>query len=186
MVKTIDLIRQNTEQTNIGDILDFFQLMHKSENMKIVGDRLYSKIKRNCIVDHIRDSYDVIGAVNVEGLVLATLLGSKSYYPKGMCNTFAKDFPYGSKVLPERSVGGRNVLLTTGIITDGYDCIDSMRTVIMNGGTPVHIATVVDYDKNFNFGKGTAKERIMSHYNEGDARIDFGVSALVKESDLDL
>jgi len=182
MVKTVDLIRQNTEQTDSGKILDFFQLINKSENMKIVGDRLYSKLKRNCKID----SYDIIGAVNVEGLVLATLFGAKFYYPKGMCNTFAKDFPYGNKLLPEGSVGGKNVLLTTGIITDGYDCFESARTVIRNGGTPVHIATVVDYDKNYRFGKGTAKERIMAIHKEGDAKMNFGVTALVKESELNL
>ena len=181
MIKVVDLIRQNTEQTESGKILDFFQLMHKSENMKTIGERLYAKLNKNCR----RNSYDIIGAVNVEGLMLATLLGAKADY-KGMCNTFAKDFPYGNKLLPEGSVKGKYVLLTTGIITDGYDCFESARTVIRNGGTPVHIATVVDYDKNYRFGKGTAKERIMTIHKEGDAKMDFDVTALVKESDLDL
>jgi orotate phosphoribosyltransferase len=180
MVKAVDLIRQNTEQTDSGKILDFFQLIHKSENMKTIGERLYAKLNENCRMN----SYDIIGAVNVEGLVLATLLGAKTDY-KGICNAFAKNFSYGNRLLPEGSVKG-NVLLTTGIITDGYDCFESARTIIRNGGTPVHIATVVDYDKNYRFGKGTAKERIMAIHKEGDAKMDFGVTALVKESELNL
>lgn len=172
-----EMIRVNMVQGDVGEhYLDFWRMMSNPENMEIIGDEFQKRVK---------GTYDITAATDEEGLVLSTIIGRR--IGVGMCNAYSKYFPNGVieyYVSPKGGVKDKNVLLTTGEITDCYKQLQGANRIInFNGGNPKAIATVIDYDKRFELlreGK-TAKENISKRLQR-----DIDVISLVKESDLKL
>jgi orotate phosphoribosyltransferase len=171
-----EIIEANMVRSDTGHYLDFWRMMGKPENMEIVGDELQRKIRKG--------NYDITAAIDEEGLVLSTIIGRRIGI--GMCNAFSRyisDNVSSYYISPKGGVKDKNVLLTTGEITDGYKHLAGANRIIVNGGKPKAIATLIDYDKSFEvFREGkTTEEKISELLKE-----DIDVIPFVRESDFKL
>ena len=172
-----EIIRLNIVRGDAGRRLDFWRMMSNPENMEIVGEEFQKKFG-------VPSVYDITAAIDDEGLVLSTIIGRR--IGVGMCKAYSKHFSEGDVayyISPKAGVKNKNVLLTTGEITDGYRHLKSANRIIFNGGNPKAIATVIDYD--IREGK-TAKERMLKYLRAGEHMEGIDVISLVKESDLKL
>jgi len=171
-----EMIEVNMVQSDAGRYLDFWRMMSNPENMEIIGDEFQRKINKG--------NYDITAAIDEEGLVLSTIIGR--IIGVGMCNAYSRYIPdsvFAYDILPKGGVKDKNVLLTSGEITDCYKHIQGANRIISNGGKPKAIATLIDYDKRFEVFRGekTAKEHISKYLKK-----DIDVIPFAKESDLEL
>jgi orotate phosphoribosyltransferase len=172
-----EIIRSNMIQGDAVRYLDFWRMMSNPENMVILGNEFQKKLE-------VPTVYDITAAIDDEGIVLSTIIGKR--IGVGMCKAYSKYFSEGDFAYctsPKDGVKNKNVLLTTGEITDGYKHLKSAKRIIFNGGNPKAIATIIDYD--IREGK-TAKERMLKYLRTEKHMEDIDVISLVKESDLKL
>ncbi len=172
-----EIIRSNMVREHAERHLDFWKMMSNPENMEIIGEEFQKKLE-------LPIAYDITAAIDSEGLVLSTIIGRR--IGVGMCKAFSEYFSKGNIAYytsPKDGVKNKNVLLTTGGITDGYGHLKGAERIIFNGGNPKAIATVIDYD----IRQGNpAKERMLNYLRAGEHMEDIDVISLVKESDLKL
>jgi hypothetical protein len=170
-----EIIEANMVRSDTGHYLDFWRMMGNPENIEIVGDEFQRKIK---------GTYDITAAIDEEGLVLSTIIGRR--IGVGMCNAYSRYIPdsvFAYYISPKGGVKDKNVLLTTGEITDCYRHVAGANRIIVNGGKPKAIATLIDYNKSFEvFREGkTTEEKISEFLKE-----DIDVIPFVRESDFKL